>query len=134
MSDSRSEVLGFDSPYDLCEFLQPKYDAECGLSYKYNESITKKTTINSISKALAQKPSQNIVIFQWQQFSVRTRGSIWKVVLTALIGMYLLILVILLMLNLQNYFPCIYIVLDISNKNKTLYIFNSLSTTESSNQ
>ena len=41
MSDSRSEVRGFDSPYDLWEFLQPKFDAECGLRYKYYESITK---------------------------------------------------------------------------------------------
>ena len=48
-------------PHDLWEFLQPKFDAECGLRYKYNESITKKPTINSISKALAQKPTQNII-------------------------------------------------------------------------
>ena len=34
-------VRGFDSPYDLWEFLQPKFDAECGLRYKYYESITK---------------------------------------------------------------------------------------------
>ena len=42
MSDSRSEVRGFDSPYDLWEFLQLKFDAEYGLRYKYHESITKK--------------------------------------------------------------------------------------------
>ena len=41
MSDSRSEVVGFDSSYDLKEFLQPKFDAECGLRYKYYESKTK---------------------------------------------------------------------------------------------
>ena len=29
-------------PHDLWEFLQPKFDAECGLRYKYHESITKK--------------------------------------------------------------------------------------------
>ena len=39
--DSRSEVRGFGSPHNLWEFLQPKFDAECGLRYNYYESITK---------------------------------------------------------------------------------------------
>ena len=50
VNNERSEVRGSDSPYDL--FLQPKIDAECGLRYKYHESITKEPTINSILKQM----------------------------------------------------------------------------------